>query len=198
MGRSILIIVLLSFFLVGADHVDKYNRAIHFGGWIDADGDGQNTREEVLERQSLVKVKKDKNGKIIYGVWYCRYTGRLYDNPKVLDIDHYVPLREAYYSGAYKWDRKKRKQYANYLNDKNHLIVVYGQSNKEKGAKDITEWLPLIGEEEYIIDWYKIKQNWFLCFDMKEKILLEHYGIVAMNICGEKNEKKQKKKKTKN
>jgi len=161
-----------------------YNREENFGGWIDEDNDGQNTREEVLERDSLIPVYKNESGKIIHGLWICSYTGLLFDDPKNLDIDHMVPLMEAYVSGAENWEQGYRIKYANYLNSKIHLVPVYNSSNREKSAKDISVWLPLVNIKEYVYNWYTIKERWNLCFDKNEIEVLKMYFIEAFNICG--------------
>ena len=44
-------------------------RAKNFGGWVDADRDGENTREEVLIAESLVPVTRDSKGKVVAGLW---------------------------------------------------------------------------------------------------------------------------------
>lgn len=166
---------------------EDYNRGKHFGnGWIDADHDGQNTREEVLEEESLVKVEKDKNGKIIWGIWFCRYTGKFFDNPKDLDIDHVVPLKECWISGGDLWSEEKRIRYANYLGKSYHLIAVDKGSNREKGAKDVKSWLPDIRVKEYIVSWVLIKEKWDLCYDFEEAEELSEYGFFLDNICEEK------------
>ena len=44
-------------------------RAKNFGSWIDADRDGENTREEVLIAESLVPAIRDSKGKVVAGLW---------------------------------------------------------------------------------------------------------------------------------
>jgi len=164
-------------------YAQEYNREKDYGSWIDQDGDGQNTREEVLERDSLVGVEKNKDGKIIWGIWFCPYSGLFFDNPKSLDIDHFVPLVECDKSGGSKWEREKKIRYTNYLPDRNHLMVTYNKYNRSKGGKDISSWLPLIYVQEYVYNWWKIKDDWGLCFDLEEIKVLEKYGLEEDNLC---------------
>jgi len=171
MQRFIFCLIFLLFF--NNCYAEKYNREKHFGGWVDADKNGWDTRQEVLIEESIVPVRFDENGKVEWGIWICRYTGTITMNPSKLDIDHFIPLKECCISGGYKWTQEKRIQYANYLDDPNHLIAVIASANREKGAKDISNWLPLLFEEEYIILWADIKEKWNLCFDKKERELLE-------------------------
>jgi hypothetical protein len=148
---------------------EKYNRTKHFGnGWVDFDNDGQDTRQEVLIRDSLVPVGFDSNGKVNYGLWSCPYTGTISANPSDFDIDHFIPLKEIYESGADKWNKDKRISYANYLLSEKHLLVTTAGSNRQKGAKDIAYWLPLLEEDKYILNWVFIKEKWNLCFDKEE------------------------------
>ena len=60
----------------------------------------------------------------------------------MLDVDHVVPLKEAYLSGARHWSQSRKRHYANFLQNKDHLIAVYRGANRSKGAKDIAQWLP--------------------------------------------------------
>jgi len=164
---SCLVITLLSF---GICFAEKYNREKHFGnGWIDTDNNGRDTRQEVLIEESIIPVRFDKNGKVEWGIWICRYTGSIITNPSELDIDHFIPLKEAWISGADKWSQERRIEYANYLADPNHLIAVTAKSNREKGAKNPSDWMPLINRVEYRILWIMIKEKWGLCFDKKER-----------------------------
>jgi len=72
--------------------------------WIDVDGDCQDTREEVLIAESTVPVTLDRRGcKVRKGRWFDPYTGRTFTNPKKLDIDHFIPLKEVHRSGGSRW-----------------------------------------------------------------------------------------------
>ncbi len=79
-----------------------YDRDL-YGGWRDADGDCQDTRQEVLIAESLVPVALDSRGcRVVSGQWLDPYTGQTFTNPSDLDIDHFIPLAEAHRSGAAK------------------------------------------------------------------------------------------------
>lgn len=150
--------------------IPEYSRG-EFSGWIDADKDCQDTRNEVLIEESLIPVVLDKKGCVVLsGMWHDPYTGKIFYDPKKLDIDHMVPLREAWYSGAYKWSKEQRVEYANYLNDKDHLIAVSKSANRSKGAKDPSAWMPpnLAYWQEYMFVWGKIKKEWELEIDLDE------------------------------
>ena len=70
---------------------DAYNRKL-YGGWIDQDGDCQNTRHEVLIAESTVPVTLDAKGcRVVSGRWQDPYTGRVFTDPRPLDIDHFIP-----------------------------------------------------------------------------------------------------------
>jgi hypothetical protein len=107
--------------------------------WIDVDGDGQNTREEVLIRDSQIPVTFDSAGKVDAGLWVCPYTGRIIRNPSKLDVDHLVALGEIDAAGGADWPLDKRTAFAN---DLDNLIAVLGGSNKSKGDRDAYLWLP--------------------------------------------------------
>ena len=81
-----------------------------------------------------------------------------------MDIDHVVPLKNAHQSGAWTWGRAKRKEYANYLGYRNHLLAVSARENRKKGAKGPDQYLPpnRAFRYEYVRSWLEIKKRWKL------------------------------------
>ena len=143
----------------------EYNRE-DWGNWIDEDGDGLNTRHEVLAEESLIKPVISNN-KVVSGKWFDKYTGKYFTNPSDLDIDHLVPLKNAYISGASNWSKKKKSRYYNYLKYDNHLIAVSKSANRNKSDKSPVDWLPPNEEYqcEYVREWFKIKTAWGLTIE---------------------------------
>lgn len=143
----------------------EYNRE-DWGNWIDEDGDGLNTRHEVLAEESLIKPVISNN-KVVSGKWFDKYTGKYFTNPSDLDIDHLVPLKNAYISGASNWSKKKKNRYYNYLKYDNHLIAVSKSANRNKSDKSPVDWLPPNEEYqcEYVREWFKIKTAWGLAIE---------------------------------
>jgi hypothetical protein len=169
-----------------AEQCPKYNRS-DYGGWIDADGDCQRTRSEVLVEESSTSVsfKTSRKCKVTTGTWSDPFSGRTFTDPSVLDIDHVVPLKEAHQSGAWKWNRDKKRRYANYMADKDHLMAVYRSENRSKGYKDPAEWLPsnTAYRKVYAKIWIGIKNRWGLTADLREigalkQILQGESGII--------------------
>ncbi|MGL5254288.1 MAG: HNH endonuclease [Brevinema sp.] len=139
----------------------KYQRS-DWNHWIDEDGNGLNTRHEILKRQSLRAVRI-KDNKVVDGLWFSVYTGEFFYDPKLLDIDHVVPLKNAHDTGGSNWEPQKKQDYANDLRE-GHLLAVSGVANREKGAKSPLEWLPPNTSYScsYIRTWVKIKKRWGL------------------------------------
>ena len=158
------------------DSGGEYNRD-DWGGWIDEDGDGLNTRHEVLAEESLIKPIVSNN-KVISGKWFDKYTGKYFTNPSDLDIDHLVPLKNAYISGASNWSKKKKNRYYNYLKYDNHLIAVSKSANRNKSDKSPVEWLPPNKDYqcEYVREWFKIKTAWGLTIE-------EGFDEVSNRVC---------------
>ena len=158
------------------DSGGEYNRD-DWGGWIDEDGDGLNTRHEVLAEESLIKPIVSNN-KVVSGKWFDRYTGKYFTNPSDLDIDHLVPLKNAYISGASNWSKKKKNRYYNYLKYDNHLIAVSKSANRNKSDKSPVEWLPPNKDYqcEYVREWFKIKTAWGLTIE-------EGFDEVSNRVC---------------
>ena len=158
------------------DSGGEYNRD-DWGGWIDEDGDGLNTRHEVLAEESLIKPIVSNN-KVVSGKWFDKYTGKYFTNPSDLDIDHLVPLKNAYISGASNWSKKKKSRYYNYLKYDNHLIAVSKSANRNKSDKSPVEWLPPNKDYqcEYVREWFKIKTAWGLTIE-------EGFDEVSNRVC---------------
>jgi hypothetical protein len=75
--------------LEGRAFSSLYNRD-DWDHWIDADGDCQDTRAEVLIRDSQRPVSFDSGGqcKVASGLWERPYTGGSATDASQLDIDH--------------------------------------------------------------------------------------------------------------
>jgi hypothetical protein len=88
----------------------------------------------------------------------------------ILQIDHIVPLKEAWESGAKNWTREQRELFANDLTNPGHLLAVHGPTNGAKGHKDPGEWLPPNAGFHcaYVRMWIRIKADWQLSMDIVE------------------------------
>ncbi|MFJ8143331.1 HNH endonuclease family protein [Streptomyces sp. NPDC096013] len=142
-----------------------------FKHWTDADRDGCNTRAEVLKAEAVAAPLQGPNCALTGGRWYSPYDDRYLDSASQLDIDHLVPLAEAWDSGASQWTAKERELYANDLDDARDLIAVSAASNRSKADKDPSEWLPpYVGYRcQYDTDWIADKTRWGLSIDPVER-----------------------------
>jgi hypothetical protein len=144
-----------------------------FKHWITISRSGQvgcDSRKSVIIDEALVKPTIGKGCALTGGKWLS-----IYDNVEVtdagkLDVDHMVPLAEAWDSGASAWTDLKRQQYANDMTDPRHLIAVTGSSNRSKSDQDPGDWVPTNKTYlcEYITNWVSIKVRWSLTVDQKE------------------------------
>lgn len=139
--------------------------------WLDADGDCQDTRTEVLIQESLEPPRLSRDGcGVVAGRWYDPYTGRSIADPRDLDVDHFVPLAEAHRSGADRWDPARRSAYANDLSHPDTLIAVGLSANRAKGDGDPLSWLPPAWDYRcaYVERWRAAKRRWGLGEDRLE------------------------------
>lgn len=167
--KLILFLLLVPQYVFGA--VD-YDRNLYLKRWLDADRDCQNTRQEVLIAESIVPVTFDEKGcKVIAGRWYDPYTGNVYTDPRILDVDHFVPLKEAHVSGGDQWSEAKRQAYANDITNPYVLIAVYRGANRSKGARGPAYWMPRNKAYhcDYIKTWINVKESWDLSTDEVEE-----------------------------
>lgn len=158
------------------DHLTGYSRSL-FKLWIDADKDGCNTRAEVLISEAVVKPKIGKRCALTGGKWISPYDGKVTTNARALDIDHLVPLAEAWRSGAWKWTPAQRRDFANDLTEPRALVAVSLSLNRSKGDKDVAAWLPPKGVCSYIQAWITVKTKYALTADSKELAVLQEYVL---------------------
>jgi hypothetical protein len=151
-----------------------YNRD-YFNAWIDADGDGCNTRAEVLMMESQSAVTTRGRCTVSTGQWVSAYDGVTLTDASALDIDHFVPLNEAWGSGAYSWDSATRVSYGNDLGYDASLLAVTASSNRSKSDKDPAQWMPASHDYfcDYAATWVAVKWRWSLSVDSLERLTLQ-------------------------
>ena len=159
---------------VATERRDGYSRDL-FRHWIDADKDGCDTRREVLIDEAVIAPTVVAGCDLIGGQWLSLYDDLAFTDPGGLDIDHVVPLAEAWDSGAYGWDAARRQAFANDLGVTWSLIAVSAGSNRSKGDSDPAEWLPPDASYrcQYVADWVAVKARWSLAVDTAEKAAIE-------------------------
>ncbi|QWF80805.1 HNH endonuclease family protein [Amycolatopsis sp. CA-230715] len=118
--------------------LDGYSRE-KFPHWIDQ-GNNCNTREVVLKRDGK-DVKTGPDCAATSGSWFSPYDDATWTKTSDVDIDHVVPLADAWRTGASKWTTEQRQAYANDLDDP-QLIAVTDNVNQEKGDKSPDQWKP--------------------------------------------------------
>jgi hypothetical protein len=157
-----------------------YVRAAFGSPWLDTDRNGCNQRDDVLLRDAVAGTARyARQGAcdhdVLAGTWVDPYTGRtltftdLKDpaQAQAIQIDHVVPLAEAWASGASRWDDERRKLFANDLAE---LLAVDGPTNASKGDSDPAAWRPRKSFQcAYAVRWIGTKTRWDLAVDRPEK-----------------------------
>ena len=152
---------------VAADQLSGYERSL-FKHWIDADKDRCDTRKEVLIQEAISIPKLSSGCSFSGGKWFSAYDGVSTNDYSSLDIDHMIPLAEAWRSGAWKWSAAQREAFANDLSDPRTLIAVTASLNRQKGDQDPSTWLPPENKCAYVSNWIAIKVRYSLTVDSSE------------------------------
>ena len=140
-----------------------------FVHWIDADSDGQDTRAEVLIQESKTTVTLS-GGTVVRGKWVSYYDARTWRRASDVDIDHVVALKEAWDSGARRWNTDTRRRFANDLGDRRSLVAVTDNVNQAKSDRDPAQWLPRKAAQcRYVKEWVAVKHRWKLAVDKAER-----------------------------
>ncbi|MFG3301529.1 HNH endonuclease family protein [Micromonospora chersina] len=148
-----------------------YSRDL-FPHWITISGTC-NTRETVLKRDGT-SVVTDSSCAAVSGRWYSPYDGATWTAASDVDIDHVVPLAEAWRSGASGWTTSRRQSFANDLSHP-QLIAVTDNVNQAKGDQDPSTWQPPLSSYRctYSKMWITVKYNWGLTLQSSEKSALQ-------------------------
>jgi hypothetical protein len=150
-----------------------------FRHWLDANGDCQDTRDEVLAAESLVSVS---GCDLTTGRWRSYYDGVVTRSSTEFDVDHLVALAEAWDSGARRWTALTRERFANDLGDSRSLVAVTASSNRSKSDRDPAEWMPALGRCKYVRQWVAVKIRWRLTVDATEKRALRSHVAGCDNV----------------
>lgn len=155
---------------VASEVREGYSRTL-FRHWIDADGDRCDTRREVLIAEAVEPSTVGAGCTITGGAWTSYYDSLRVTDASTLDIDHMVPLAEAWDSGAYDWNAAQREAFANDLDAPASLVAVTARTNRSKGDQDPADWLPpsAAARCQYLTEWLTTKLCWGLAADQAER-----------------------------
>jgi hypothetical protein len=148
-------------------HTSTYDRDL-FPHWGTVSG-SCNTRETVLKRDGTGVVVTSACA-AASGRWFSPYDGATWSAASDVDIDHLVPLKNAWISGAWAWTTAKRESFANDLTNP-QLIAVTDNVNQSKSDKSPDAWKPPVTGYHctYARMWVKVKYVWKLTVTSAEK-----------------------------
>ncbi|SEE59566.1 HNH endonuclease family protein [Streptomyces sp. TLI_105] len=154
----------------------------HWNAGLDL-ADGCNSRNEVLQAEAVEAPTVAAGCKLSGGEWISYYDGQEVNDPAKLDIDHMVPLAEAWDSGASAWDAKRREAYANDQDSPTSLVAVTARTNRSKADQDPSTWMPPLPDAHcrYIGEWTATKLRWGLAADQAEADALSVYAEACEN-----------------
>ncbi|APA12680.1 hypothetical protein SS1G_03656 [Sclerotinia sclerotiorum 1980 UF-70] len=156
---------------------DGYARNL-FPTWITISGNC-NTRETVIERDGT-DVVVDASCTATSGNWVSPYDGAVWTSASDLDIDHLVPLSNAWKAGASAWTTDQRRTFANDLVNP-QLLAVTNRVNESKGDRGPEAWKPSLTSYwcTYAKMWIKVKYVYNLTITSDEKAAL----VTMMDTC---------------
>ena len=138
--------------------------------WKDPDGNGCDARQDTLILWSTTPATVDRSRgcKVLAGTWVSPYDGKVTASPADIQIDHMVPLAEAFRSGGWQWDAGRRRQFAN---DPIELVAASGSSNNAKSDSPPNEWRPPRVESwcAYADRWVTVKAAYGLTVTTEER-----------------------------
>ncbi|MFD4392624.1 HNH endonuclease family protein [Streptomyces sp. NPDC058495] len=140
--------------------------------------DGCHTRYEVMLNEAIEAPLVGERCKLSGGRWFSYYDGRTLTKPIDVDVDHMVPLAEAWDSGASAWTATRREAYANDQDSATSLVAVTDRVNQSKSDRDPAEWMPPLPEVHcrYAGEWTATKLRWGLSADQAEADALAVYA----------------------
>jgi hypothetical protein len=163
---------------VAAEQNSGYDRTRYFGDWKDANRDCQNTRAEVLIRESRASVSFTASSgcTVKNGRWATTFDNKTHTSASAVDIDHTVPVHEAWGSGARHWSQERRIAFYNDIGDRRSLNAQTSSLNSSKQASGPEQWMPPANKCRYVAEWVAVKIRWGLKVDRAEKAALVKYA----------------------
>lgn len=136
--------------------------------WTEAEG-ACDTREVVLRRDA-VSVTTDLDCEAVHGTWFSEYDGLTLHSEEQIDVDHLVPLANAWVSGANAWTDEQRQAFANDLT-RPELIAVSESVNLDKAGSSPATWRPPRRSYwcTYARAWITVKHHYGLTVTHREK-----------------------------
>ncbi|OAQ66454.1 hypothetical protein VFPPC_16033 [Pochonia chlamydosporia 170] len=128
-----------------------------------------NAREFVIKRDGT-NVKTNTACVAESGNWVSPYDGVKFTQAHDLDIDHMVPLKNAWISGASQWTTDQRKALANDIT-RPQLWAVSAHANRGKSDDSPDEWKPPLKTFwcTYAKSWVQVKSFYKLTITDAEK-----------------------------
>lgn len=140
-----------------------YQRDLFGERWADVDGNGCDTRNDVLARDLSAVVFREGSGecKVLEGVLVDPYDGHTESftsgeqTSPLVQIDHIVALAWAWRHGADRWSDAERLVFAN---DPANLVVTADEINSAKSDSGPAEWMPPAAASVcgYVIAWVSV------------------------------------------
>ncbi|BDZ58037.1 uncharacterized protein DUF1524 [Barrientosiimonas humi] len=139
-------------------------------GWPVAPNDACNARNAALYRDGQ-NVTMSSTCTNLAGTWIDPYSANKFNAASDIDIDHIVPLANAWRSGAAGWSTTRKTQYAN---DPLVLVSSWDSLNQAKGDKGPEAWKPPLTASHclYATRWTFTKQKYGLSVTSAEKSAL--------------------------
>jgi hypothetical protein len=149
---------------------NTYNRDL-FPHWTTISG-SCNAREYVLRRDGR-NVVTDSSCAATSGTWSSPYDGATWTAASDIDIDHMVPLKNAWVSGAASWTTAQRQNFANDIASP-QLWAVTDNVNQSKSDKSPDAWKPPLTSFycTYASSWIQVKSTWKLTVTQAESSAL--------------------------
>lgn len=139
-------------------------------GWPTEPNNACNARNAALYRDGA-NVQMSSTCTSLTGTWVDPYSAKKFDEASDIDIDHMVPLANAWRSGAASWTTDKRTKFAN---DPLVLVSVLDSLNQSKGDKGPEAWKPPLAQSHclYAVRWTFVKKAYAMSVTSAEKSAL--------------------------
>lgn len=161
--------IILAAGIIFSVNVYSYDRK-DWPHWSKSRGTCLNMRQEILKNRSKspIQYKDNKKCTVLSGSWDDYYYPETLTKSADIDIDHIIPLKHADSLVGNTWGRELKEKFAN---DPENLAITNKSYNRQKGAKTITEWLPVHKTYacRYMSQWLYIKRKYNLPVSDQER-----------------------------